>query len=172
MGDVDSGTPADATEITKVLGGSADLICYFGHGDEDHWLTSGAPTIDAGNVSAAAGKAILSIACRAGRNLGPDAITAGVISWLGFTIAVPVIAPHKTHDPIGEAIVRALAGLGGKGTMQQARDDMAAEFDQLVDDYDTGKFSTHPAAPLGYFAAMCLRDHVVLHGKTSCQPLP
>lgn len=170
--DVDDWTPADTSSILNALGSSAALLCYFGHGDESSWLTNGLVTIDASHMSAARSKAIVSIACKTACLLGPSAITAGVESWLGFTVKVAVISPHKGIDPIGDAIVEGLAVLGAKATMQQSRDEIAAQLDQVVTDYDTGKYSTHPAAPIGYFAAMCLRDHVVVHGNVSFQPLP
>jgi hypothetical protein len=172
-GDVDQSTPATAAAIAAVLRGSADLVCYFGHGDEDSWLTNSSHTIDSSNVHAAVGKPVVSIACKTTRRLGPDAITAGVISWLGFSISVAVIAPHKHSDPIGEAIVGGLAYLGNGVTMQQARDEIAANLDQLVADFDNGgKHASHPAAALGYFAAMSMRDHLVVQGHTACVPLP
>jgi hypothetical protein len=172
-GDVDKFTPADTTNITVLLRGHAGVICYFGHGDENSWLTNSLVTIDSSNILAATGKPIVSIACKTARNLGPDAITAGITSWLGFSIAVAIIRPHKTRDPIGEAIVTGVARLGKGATMQQARDEIAAQLNQVVADYDAGgKHASHPQSTFGYFAAMSLRDHVVVHGSTACVPLP
>lgn len=171
-GDVDDTTPPTTTNILAVMTSTVDLVCYFGHGDENSWLTSQAATVNATNVRAASGKAVVSVACKTGRNLGPDAVTAGVVAWLGFTVKVPIIAPHRNIDPIGDAIVNGLACLGTAGTMQQARDEIAAACANVVADYDTGRYRNHPAASIGYFAAMALGDHVVLHGMASCQPLP
>jgi hypothetical protein len=170
--DIDDRTPPDVANIGSALSGSAHLICYFGHGDENSWLTSQSSTLNSSNAVRAKGKAVVSVACKTGCNLGPHAITAGVVSWLGFTIKVAIIAPHKNTDPIGTAIVDGVALLGSHGTMQQARDKMAANFDQLVTDYDTGRFKMHPGAEFGYFAAMSMRDHVVVHGRVNLQPLP
>lgn len=171
--DVDDTSPADTANIISALGSSATLVCYFGHGDDDSWLTGGTATIDASNVGAGAGKAVVSVACRTGRNLGPDAITAGVTSWLGFTIKVPVfaIALYKNVDPIGEAIVGGLSGLGTGGTMGQARAAIEANCDQLAADFDSGPLATHPVSQIGYYAALSLRDHVVLHGSSGFAPL-
>ncbi|MBV9771531.1 MAG: hypothetical protein JOZ32_18315 [Bryobacterales bacterium] len=94
------------------------------------------------------------------------------MAWLGFTIKVAVIKPHKNSDPIGAAIVNGLALLGRQATLQQTRDQLASNFDQLVTEYDTGKYMMHPEAEIGYFAAMSLRDHVVVHGTVNFQPLP
>jgi hypothetical protein len=171
--DVDQTRPADATNIKACLAGPADLACYFGHGNADRWLTKGAITIDKANVSAGAQKCIVSIACKTSRNLGPDAVVAGVRSWLGFTIAVAVIPPHKTRDPLGEAIVNGLASLCNNSTMQQARDLIASELDRVATDYEAGgKYASDPSALYGYFAATAMRDHVVVHGDPNFIPLP
>jgi hypothetical protein len=74
---------------------------------------------------------------------------------------------------MGEAIVNGLAQLASHGTMQMARDEIASLLNQVVTDYDSGgRYSTHPGASFGYFAAMALRDHVVLQGSHNLQPLP
>jgi len=170
--DIDDSSPPDTATICAAIGGIGDLICYFGHGDETAWLTGGAVTIDAGNVASAGGKAVVSIACKTARDLGADAVTAGVACWLGFTIKVPVIVPHRTRDPFCDAIVDGLASLGMHKSMQQARDDIFSNLDQLAEDFDTGSLRSHPASALGYFSAMCLRDHVVVHGNSAHRPLP
>jgi hypothetical protein len=94
-----------------------------------------------------------------------------VTSWLGFTINVAVIAPQKGVDPIGDAMVAGLSVLGSGQTMQKARDELYAQLDQVATDYDTGRFSTHVAATLGYYAALAMRDHLVVHGAGSFAPL-
>jgi hypothetical protein len=169
--DIDDGSPADQANISAAMSAGVDLICYFGHGNSSAWLTANSPTIDAGTVGAGKGKAVVSIACETGLNLGADAITSGVESWLGFTIKVPVLLLKGGYDPFGEAIVEGLAELGEGKSMQEARDALFAALDQTVDDFDTGFLSTDPSAPLGYYAAMSLRDHVVLHGNGSHVPL-
>jgi hypothetical protein len=170
---VNDTTPANKAEIVKAIRTTVNVICYFGHGDEDSWLTNGASTLDAATVSSVKAKTIISIACRTACKLGPNAITAGVRSWLGFTIKVPIIAPHKNLDPIGDAIVNGLSVLGNKGTMQSARSDIVTLLDQVVRDYDdNGKHHSHPEHAIGYYSAMALRDHVVVHGRLNSQPLP
>jgi hypothetical protein len=170
--DVDSARPANQVQILAALGRLAEVVLYFGHGDTDRWLTGNQVTLDVSNVSGAAGKAVVSIACKTGSLLAGNAITGGVTAWLGFTVRVPVLPAHKNVDPIGDAFVQALSDLGAGGTMQFARDQVAAAFDQLVVDFDTGRFSSRPDAVVGYYAAMAVRDHVVLHGSTSLAPLP
>jgi hypothetical protein len=172
LADVDDTSPPDTANITTALRKGGDLICYFGHGDETAWLTVGVPTIDATNISAAKGKAVVSIACKTGKDLGPDAITAGVICWLGFTIKVSVMSRHKTRDPFGDAIVKGLSVLGVHKSMQEARDEICSNLDQLVTDFDTGgSLSSHPASVIGYYSAMSLRDHIVAHGNFAHRPL-
>ena len=170
IADVNDQTPPTTRHILNAFKPAA-LIFYFGHGDEHNWLTNQAKTLDDSNVSVTKGKAVVSIACKTACNLGPAAITAGAVAWLGFTGKVAVIRPHKTRDPIGNAIVGALACLGNRGTMQQARDEIAKRCDQLTIDYDTGQFSTHPEHFLGYFGSMVMRDHVDVQGTPSHRPL-
>ena len=133
----------------------------------DEWLTLGRSTIDRSNVSAASGKAIVSIACSTGRNLGPDAVTAGVDSWLGFTMKFPVITPYLTQDPIGDAIAESLECLGHGKSLQDARDKISVKLSDVADEYDTGAYSGFPDRWLGYFSSLSLASHVVVHGNTS-----
>jgi len=169
--DVDDTSPPKVSQILAALARNGLLVCYFGHGNNDNWLTSGNVTVDKSNVSAAAGKAIVSIACKTGRNLGSDALTAGVRAWLGFTVRVPVLAPHKNRDPIGNTMVDALAVLGTGGTMQDAHDAIERGFGGLADDYDTGPLSGQHNSVTGYLASIVLRDHVSLDGTGSFLPL-
>ena len=54
--DVDDQSPPDTATISAALSRTADLVCYFGHGDDDCCLTHGAMTIDGHTISAAKGK--------------------------------------------------------------------------------------------------------------------
>lgn len=171
VADVSDQTPASQANVCSALSGSYDVIFYFGHGDETAWLTQGAATVDATTISGANGKAIVSVACKTARRLGPDAITAGVASWLGFNIKVGYVV-HRGQDPFGDAIVQALEGLGAGNTLQQARDTLASNLQQVVQDFDTsGRFNSWPTAPLAYFVAVAMRDHVVVLGNNSLRPL-
>jgi hypothetical protein len=170
--DIDDSTPADRSTIEAGIPKGGRLVCYFGHGDQDSWSTGGVPTIDGANVIAASGKAVVSVACKTGKHLGPDAITAGAESWLGFTISVPVFT-HGGTDPIGDALINALQVLGDGDSMQDAKDKLFSELDALIGDFDDGgSLSSLPIATLGYFAAMSLRDHINLIGNHHDCPLP
>ncbi|WP_324291069.1 hypothetical protein [Mycobacterium sp. Aquia_213] len=151
---------------------TARLVLYFGHGTSDEWTTSGTVTVDGSNVSAAKGKAVVSVACKTGRNLGPNAVNnGGIVAWLGFTIAVPVLPPHGMSDPIGDAIVNGVAKLAS-GTMADARAAIEAQLRLLADDYDTGgRYRDHPNADFCYFACGWLADNVSLSGNASFKPL-
>ena len=169
--DVADHTPAEEAEIVAALGRQAALVLYFGHGDETSWLTYDQATVDGANVKAAAKKAVVSIACKTGHSLAPAAIGAGVSAWLGFTMKVPVVAPHKHADPVGEAIAGGLEQLGTGGTLQQARDSIATNFHVLVDEFDTGGLKDHPAADVGYYASLAMKDRVGVHGSANHRPL-
>jgi hypothetical protein len=169
--EVDDSTPADSSHVAAALGGTGSLIGYFGHGDEDNWLTKGAPTVDSSHFVASAGKAVVSIACKTGCNLGPDSVTAGVQSWLGFTCQVAVVNTNSRY-PSGDAIVAGLSVAGASKTMREVHDQVYSELDQVMQDYDFGgKFDGHSTAALGYFSALAMRDHLVLHGASNFAPL-
>jgi hypothetical protein len=166
--DIDGGATPSSTHTADVIAAfaaNADLLCYFGHGDEDNWLTYSAPTLEASKMPVAGCQAVVSIACKTGCGFGPACITAGVVSWLGFTIKVGMPIPHLGTDPIGEAIVKGLELLGSSKTMQEVRDEIATQLDNVANAYDKGAFSSHPGRDFGYFAAISLRDHVVIHGS-------
>lgn len=79
--DIGDWSPANTANISAALSSAqATLICYFGHGDKDRWLTAGSLTADHSHFTTAKSKAVVSIACKTGCNLGSDAITAGVES--------------------------------------------------------------------------------------------
>jgi hypothetical protein len=170
---VDDGTPASTANILAALRDqSVELVLYFGHGTADEWKRKTKVTVDRTNVGAANGKAVVSVACKTARSLGPDAVNNGGISaWLGFTIAVPVIPPYSGFDPIGDAIVKGLAKLAS-GTMASARTALESELRRVCADYDTGgRFHSHPDALMGYFAAGWLADNISLSGTTTLLPL-
>jgi hypothetical protein len=170
---VDDATPATRANILSALtNATAQVVLYFGHGTSDEWTRKGTVTVDRTNVSAANGKAVVSVSCKSGRNLGPDAVNnSGVKAWLGFTITVPVISPHSGSDPIGDAIVKGLATLAN-GTMASVRTALETELRQVTADYDTGgRFHNHPNALLGYFASGWLADNLSLSGTTALTPL-
>jgi hypothetical protein len=168
---VDDSTPADASNITRALSGPETLALYFGHGTDGEWLTANIATWDSTGASIALGKAIVSIACRTSRSLGPDAVSAGVRAWLGFTFSVPVIAPMYHVDPIGQAVVRGLSVLATHGSMALARDALTYELGQVVHDLEVGTMSSHPGAEVAMFLVECLRHHVSLVGDGSFVPL-
>jgi len=171
--DVNEQTPADSASIEAALEMPAELVCYFGHGTPDSWQTDGQTTIESGNVGRAAGKTVVSIACLTGRNLGPDAVTAGVSSWLGITIKVPVLPPHKNVDPMGSAFVSGLRHLSRSATIGDVRDSLIAAFEQLAVDYDDGgRFAGRPDQPIGYYGAHALKDSIEVSGRKTAIPLP
>jgi hypothetical protein len=70
----------------EILLKNNDVTIYFGHGDRDRLGSSTSCLIDAGNISEAAGRVVIAIACKAASDLGPDAVSSGnrVRAFLGF----------------------------------------------------------------------------------------
>lgn len=168
---VDDRSPADTASIANALASPASLVLYFGHGTDGEWLTLSAVTIDRSSIGAATGKAVISIACNTSRALGPDAITAGVRSWLGFTFPVPVLSAVNGRDVLGEAMAAGLSCVAFNASMQQVRDELMRELNQMVDELQYGALSRHPGAEVGMFLVECLRQHVALNGDASHVPL-
>ena len=168
---VDDRSPADSATIANALASPCSLLLYFGHGTDGEWLTLSAATIDRSTIGAAAGKAVVSIACNTSRALGPDAITAGVRSWLGFTFPVPVLSSVNRRDVLGEAVAAGLSCLAFNASMQQARDELVRELSQMVHELQYGVLSQHPGAEVGMFLVECLRQHVALNGDAKHVPL-
>jgi hypothetical protein len=170
---VDERTPADRAGTENALRERADLVCYFGHGAPDAWLTHDQATVDQANVRAAAGKAVVCIACLTSRELAPEAITAGVTVWLGFTIKVPVIDPHKNVDPIGEAMVAGLKWLASGASVGEAGDVLVGTLGEIADECEDlgGRFHNHPGRWATYYGALALQGHLVVHGDPHHRPL-
>lgn len=171
---IDDYSPADIQNICGALRlQGSDLILYFGHGTHNDWRTNDSVTVDKSNIKYAKRKAVVSIACKTGRDLGPDAVNqGGVESWLGFTIRVAILPPYLNQDPIGDAINRGICELINGGTMRDARNTIESELRKLITDYDTGgNFSNHPNSTFGYFACLSLADNVSLNGKSNFRPL-
>lgn len=170
--DVDNLTPADRTNIENAISGTGTVIFYFGHGDEDKWRKVAQSLLDTTNIQKSRGKCVISIACKTGRNLGPDSIIAGAEAWLGFNIAVGVISPYKGFDPIGEALVDALAEFGSNCSVQDVRDEVVSNLDKVAKDHDNGgSYANHHNAVLVYFTAVAMRDNVVALGNNGYKPL-
>jgi hypothetical protein len=109
------------------------------------------------------------VACKTGVQFGPDAITAGVKSWMGLTVKLGYVAAPGL-DPFGDAAVRALSILDPGVSMQDLLNKWIDEFDQLVTACDTGGLHASALGQLAYFVAVAVRDHVVLHGTVAACP--
>jgi hypothetical protein len=171
---VDDRTPADRPAVELGLQTPVDLVLYFGHGATDAWLTDGAKTLDPSNVGTVAPQALVSIACLTGRDLGPEAVRAGATAWLGFTIMVPVVDPHKNVDPIGEAIVQGLAEFGRGACFADVCLALQTAFDALSRRCQgaTGVYGGHPGRWLSYYGALALRQSTTVEGAGDHRPFP
>lgn len=59
-------------------------LVWLGHGQADALISAGLPVLDAGNIGALKGKAIIALACDAAIELGPEAERQGVRAFFGF----------------------------------------------------------------------------------------
>jgi hypothetical protein len=147
------------------------LVLYFGHGNAHCWIVDGTPIVCDDEIGAARGKAVVSIACDTGIAMGPSAIRSGIKSWLGFTIPIVSLVPHRNKDPLGDAIVDALRPLLSGGSMGEAADNVRAKLAALSNEFrPEHTHGNHPAAWLGFFAAKAMSECVVLHGNPAFRP--
>jgi len=76
------GSAANRLQVEKDIA-NADLILYFGHG-ENHKIGSPKALLDNANIGHCANKILISIACNTANNIGQKAIHSGVKSFIGF----------------------------------------------------------------------------------------
>ena len=165
------GYACSRNDVEAALWGPGDLVFYFGHGDSGCWLNGSSQIYDSVNAAAAAGKAVVSIACKTSAVLASNAVTAGVVAWLGFNSQVACIPKLAGTDYVGDAIALALSCLGFSATMQEATDAVVSELHRLTQEYDTGALSGWSMAAFAYFGTSVMRDHCVLEGNKTHRPL-
>jgi hypothetical protein len=109
-------------------------MLYFGHGRRDRL---GDPTIlvDAATFPHLKDSLVLALACSSSDRLGPDAVAAGVRTWIGFTrpILVPLM-PWMTANliPFHVAAIITLQGSPASDIVKQTRDTFEWLADHLL----------------------------------------
>jgi|RhiMetdeSRZDD1v2_1073273.scaffolds.fasta_scaffold33395_5 hypothetical protein len=167
-------TPCDRANVDGALAAAGEVIFFFGHGDENSLKGENqAAVVDSKNAHQAKQKAVVAVACKSGRALGPDAIIAGVRSYLGFTIKLGWIPPYPGQpDVFMDAMLSSLDVLLGGGTLQDLRDRLYSELEAVADYYDTGAGSKYRNALNGYFVATAVKDNIAALGDVQFAPLP
>lgn len=169
--EVDGYPPPDSARITEALRVDTNLVCYFGHGSPDAWLTDSLPTLDGSNVDAASGKAVVAVACYTARGLGPGAVLAGAVAWFGFTMEVATFPPYRNREPIGEAIAEAVGGLAAGNSLGELQNDLVARLFDLAHQYQFGALRLFPLAQTARFFCMALAGQIAVHGARDHRPL-
>ena len=90
------------------LTASPKALVWFGHGEPDALVASGARVLDSGNVGPLSGALVIAIACDAGLQLAGDALDTGVRAFLGFTRMFGFSALDP--QPVRTAVVGGLMG--------------------------------------------------------------
>ena len=146
--------------------GNADCVLFFGHGSETELLGErNVAFVDGMNISLAAGKVFIAVACSSARVLGPVAIQNSVKSYLGFNGLLVWIHgdPNNQFQPATTIGIRRLL-LGG--TTGDARLKMFEAFGNAVDFYLNGTGRGTANSAIGWLAAYWDQQHLVLLGYT------
>jgi hypothetical protein len=171
---VSRATPCDRANVDSALAAPGDVVFFFGHGDE-HSLKGErqASVVDNANAHQAKGKAVVAIACKSGRGLGPDAVVAGVRSYLGFNIKLGWLPPSRGQpDVFMDAMLNSVDVLLGGGSVQALRDAIYSELEKVADYYEHGAGSKYRNAVNGYFVAHAVKDNIAGLGDVQFAPLP
>ncbi len=169
---IDDSSPCDRTRAAIALA-AADLILFFGHGSPTDLVgTDGASAVDKSNIAIASGRSLVAVACLAGRDLGPDAITAGVEVFLGWNAKLLWLAPPPGGlGEFGSAIVDSLAIFGTGASVEQVKERLRDELDAVAEYYRTGPGSTNPDALIAYYGAAAAAGQVAVCGNEKKVPL-
>ena len=145
--DISFASPADRPRCELALSARVPLLLFFGHGDVTALLGSmREPVIDESNLARAAGKTLVSIACEAGREVGPAAIQAGVRAHLGWNVLLLWLGSDAAA--YGEAIVEPLASLGVGASISEVGDALREGLTPWPDAIASGRRTTRtPSLP-------------------------
>jgi hypothetical protein len=170
---IDDTDPCDYAGSSAALGSHCDAVFFFGHGTSDQLIgTNGQAAVDRTNIANASGKAIIAVACLAGRSLGPDAIGAGVEVFLGWNAKLLWLgSPVGQLGPFGLAIVSSLEILGQGARLEEVKERLRDELDAVAEYYRTGLGSGGANSLLAYYGAAAAAGQVALCGNEKQAPL-
>jgi hypothetical protein len=167
--DVSIASPADRATCEQALSANVPLLVFFGHGESTALLgSSRQPVIDENNLAHAGSKTLVSIACEAGRGVGPAAIQAGARAHLGWNVLLLWLGSDTAT--YGEAIVQPLASLGVGASISEVADALrdrlnaVAQLHRPRSPYDAN-------AKLAYYGAAAAAGQIAIDGDRHVRPL-
>jgi hypothetical protein len=167
--DVSAQSPCDQVAGEAALTAPVSMLFFFGHANEDALLDSaGKPLIDDSNLSMAAGKTIVSVACEAGLELGPKAVQAGVRAHLGWNVLLLWLAGAR--DSYGQAIVQPLSLFGHGSSVSEVADELRRTLNEIAHRYRTA-WRENPNAKIAYYAAAAAAGQIAVDGDRHARPL-
>jgi hypothetical protein len=169
--DVSQHSPCDRDACMTALAAPTPLLFFFGHGNEDALLGSHhEAVVDKSNVSAAAGKTLVSVACEVGLDLGPHAVQAGARAHLAWDVLLLWLARPAELVAYGEAIVRPLSHFGRGGSISEVADELRQSLNGIARRYRRAPPHDHNAK-LAYYAAAAAAGQITIHGDRRVRPL-
>ncbi len=144
-------------------------MAFFGHGDSTALLGSvREPVFDENNLALAAGKTLVSVACEAGREVGPAAIQAGARAHLGWNVLLLWLGSDAAT--YGEAIVEPLARLGAGASISEVADALRDRLNAVAQRHR--KRSPYDSnAKLAYYGAAAAAGQIAIDGDRHVRPL-
>jgi len=172
--ELDDTSPCDRATVDHALANAgADLVAFFGHGIDDALLGGFHASVIDANSAGATGTSLVAVACKAGLNLGPAAITSGFDAFLGWNCVLIWITPPAGRSKLGEAITEGLLELARGGDMAAMRTALADKLADVAQHYDTGPGANDPEpdCTIGYLGALAAAAHIALDGDATATPL-
>jgi hypothetical protein len=167
--DISVDSSCDRPTCEAALRTGVPLVTFFGHGDLNALLGSfQEPVIDENNLTLAAGKTLVSVACEAGREIGPAAIQAGVRAHLGWNVLLLWLGSDAAT--YGEAIVEPLSRLGVGASISEVSDALRDRFNAVAQLYRP-RSAYDSNAKLAYYAAAAAAGQIAIDGDRHVRPL-
>jgi hypothetical protein len=169
--DVSAQSPCDRVACEAALAAPVPMLFFFGHGRRDALLESaGEPLIDKDNVSMAAGRTLVSVACEAGLEFGPMAVQAGARAHLGWNVLLLWLVRPDYKTLYGEAIVRPLSLFGHGSSISEVADELQRALNKVSHHYRAAS-GIDRNAKLAYYAAAAAAGQIAVDGDRHVRPL-
>ncbi len=160
-----TGEAVERSRVTESLTAEVEGIAFFGHGRQDALVgSSREPLIDGDNLSALAGRWLHALACSAAVGLGPQAMEAGLATFVGYRTE---LVPSFDLPPPAEAQFIALVTSTTRALLAGEREQEKLQSDASLAWYafrEALEASGSPAFMISVFAEQLVADMAVFAG--------
>jgi len=153
-------------DALKLDQGEAGIFCYLDHGVEDKIFDSkGDSLLDLDNISLLENKFVYIIACLTGKTLGPAAIEAGALGFLGYKEKVKLFLRKDYPSQAGACLSTGLVGMLKNGLSAK---EAAQNIAKKMRDTERNILNANEIIPDRLFIADTFRhnlDSLILYGN-------